>query len=364
MRTLTQDAADLDTKRDAALFELPGLGVRSATATREVGEIQVAGRRLVPSVVFDTYWSFAAARQELYEARQQRPTGPWTTDPVLGRHRFTNCYRAADRVSQFLIRRVSYSGDQEPAEVVFRTLLFKLFNRIDTWRLLTDQLGEPSWAGFDLGRYDTVLGESFARGERLYSAAYVMPPPRLGGTRKHTNHLRLLELMMTSGVAERVIDAGSLRGAFDVLRSYPAMGDFLAYQFAVDLNYSAVLDYDEMEFVVAGPGARDGIRKCFGPAADGIEADVIRYMADHQQEHFTRLGLRFPGLRGRPLQLVDCQNLFCEVDKYARVVHPDITGHSGRHRIKQHYRPVPGRVPVGWFPPKWNINMDVVTEMA
>jgi len=330
----------------------------SAAAARAVGEIRVAGRRLVPSVVFDTYWVFAAARQELYEARQQRPTPPWTTDPVLGRYRFTNCYRAADRVSQFLIRHVSYSGDQEPGEVVFRTLLFKLFNRIDTWRLLTDELGEPSWAGFGLGRYDRVLGESFARGERLYSAAYVMAPPRLGGARKHTDHLRLLELMMTSGVAGRVTAAGSLCGVFEVLRSYPGIGGFLAYQFAIDLNYSAVLGHDEREFVVAGPGARDGIRKCFGPAADGIEAAVIRYMTEHQQEHFTRLGLRFGGLRGRPLQLVDCQNLFCEVDKYARVVHPDIAGHSGRSRIKQRYRPAPGRVPSGWFPPKWGLNTD------
>ncbi|WP_267883292.1 nucleotide kinase domain-containing protein, partial [Streptomyces sp. NRRL S-37] len=95
------------------------------------------------------------------------------------------------------------------------------------------------------------------------------------------------------------------------------------------------MPFSEMDFVVAGPGARDGIRKCFGPAADGIEADVIRYMADTQDEHFARLGLAFAGLRGRPLQLIDCQNLFCEVDKYARVAHPDIAGISGRSRIKQ-----------------------------
>jgi len=328
----------------------------TTTGSRPVEEIRVAGRRLVPTAVFDTYWVFAAARQELYETRQQRPTPPWTTDPVLHRHRFTNCYRATDRVSQFLIRHISYNGDQEAAEVVFRTLLFKLFNRIDTWRLLTDTLGEPTWTGFNLRRYDTVLGESFARGDRLYSAAYLMPPPRLGATRKHTNHLRLLDLMMGSRVTERVTDARSLRGVFDVLRSYPGIGDFLAYQLAIDLNYSAVLDHDEREFVAAGPGARDGIRKCFGPAANGIEADVIRYMAEHQQEHFPRLGLRFTGLRGRPLQLIDCQNLFCEVDKYARVVHPDIAGHSGRSRIKQRYRPAPGRVPPGWFPPKWGLN--------
>jgi hypothetical protein len=320
-----------------------------------VPRVKVAGRELQPTPVFDTYWRFAAARQGLYEARLQGQPAPWTSDPILRRHRFTNCYRAADRVSQFLISQVIYQGSQEPGEVVFRTLLFKVFNRIATWQRLEAGTGGVSWREYDYARYERVLIAAFTSGERLYSAAYVVPPPAFGEVRKHANHLRLLELMMSTDIAGKVRSAGSLRGAFEVLRSYPAIGDFLAYQYVIDLNYSPVLPYDEMEFVVPGPGARDGIRKCFGQTADGIEADIIRYMADHQEEHFARLGLHFGGLRGRRLQLIDCQNLFCEVDKYARVAHPDVQGISGRTRIKQSFRPVAEPVPA-WFPPKWGIN--------
>ena len=317
--------------------------------------ITICGRRFDPTPVFDTYWRFAAARQGLYEARLEGQPAPWTSDPILRRHRFTNCYRAANRVSQFLISQVIYEGSQDPGEVVFRTLLFKVFNRIATWQRLEAHIGEVSWQEYDYARYERVLTAAFTSGERLYSAAYVVPPPAFGEARKHANHLRLLELMMSTDVAAKVRSAGSLRGAFEVLRSYPAIGDFLAYQYVIDLNYSPVLAYDEMEFVVPGPGARDGIRKCFGRAADGIEADVIRYMADHQEEHFARLGLHFGGLKGRRLQLIDCQNLFCEVDKYARVAHPDVQGISGRTRIKQSFRPVAEPIPA-WFPPKWGIN--------
>ena len=368
MRAADDPPTRAATRSAEGLFDLAELSVAGCAAVRlgrpaEMGEparpVTVAGRRLVPTVVFDTYWRFAAARQELYEARQRWPRGPWTSDPVLAAHRFTNCYRAADRVSQFLIGEVIYSGSQDPEEVVFRTLLFKLFNRIPTWQLLTASLGELSWAEYDTRRYEQVLDSAFAAGQRLYSAAYVVPPPQLGRTRKHANHLELLQLMMNSGLAHRVGDAGSLKNVYTLLRGFPAIGDFLGYQFTIDLNYSTAANYDEDEFVVAGPGARDGIRKCFGAAADGIEADVIRYMTEHQQEHFQRLGLSFGGLRGRPLQLIDCQNLFCEVDKYARVVHPEVIGHSGRQRIKQRYRPVLGRVPHGWFPPKWGINTPV-----
>jgi len=318
-------------------------------------EIVVGGRRLRPTPVFNTYWRFASARQSIYEARLQGKRGPWTKDPILHAHRFTNCYRAADRVSQYLIRNVLYHGSQEPQEIFFRALLFKTFNRISTWQLLLDSVGTVSWAEYDYNRYNQILSKAFSSGSRLYSAAYVMPPPSLGEERKHSNHLRLLELMMAAGAVTRVREAGSMRAAFEVLRGYPAMGDFLAYQYLIDLNYSSVMTYEEMDFVVPGPGARDGIRKCFGQLATGVEADVIRYMADHQGEHFARLGLPFAGLRGRPLQLIDCQNLFCEVDKYARVAHPEIVGHSGRSRIKQRFKPIADPVSA-WFPPKWGIN--------
>jgi hypothetical protein len=211
------------------------------------------------------------------------------------------------------------------------------------------------WQTFDYRSYDRVLSAAFSRGERLYSAAYIVPPPQLGEDRKHRNHLRLLELMMATGAPGRVLEAATMRQAYEVLLGYPALGPFLAYQFAIDLNYAPQLSFSEMDFVMPGPGARDGIRKCFGPAADGIEADVIGYMAASQHEHFARLGLSFAGLRGRPLQLIDCQNLFCEVDKYARVAHPDIAGISGRSRIKQTYRQQAAAMPA-WFPPKWQLN--------
>jgi len=335
---------------------LPGLEVapKHTSGVREP-TLKIAGRLLTPTPVFDTYWRFAAERHAIYAARLAGSDGPWTDDPILRRHRFTNCFRAADRVSQYLIKQVIYRGPQDFEEVAFRTLLFKLFNKVETWELLTREIGRPSWCDFNLDDYDRVLSETFASGERLYSAAYVMAPPRLGAARKHTNHLRLLQLMMRGDLPHTLTTAGSMSAAFTALREFPAIGDFLGFQFLIDLNYAGGLDFDEMDFVVAGPGARDGIRKCFGPGSRGIEAQVIQYMSEHQEEHFSRLGLNFPGLRGRRLQLIDCQNLFCEVDKYARVAHPSVSGISGRTRIKQRYFPVQAPM-TAWFPPKWGLN--------
>jgi hypothetical protein len=327
------------------------------TTTGALREIALpGGRTLKTTPVYDTYWRFAAKRQELFMRRVAGALPPWSDDPVLAAHRFTNAYRAADRVSQYLIRHVIYEGSQVAEEVYFRTLLFKLFNRIETWEHLLSKVGTLTWRHFDFDRYARVLDAVIGRGERLYSAAYIMPSPSFGSERKHRNHLLLLEHMMRDGAPRRIARAGSLQHVFDILRSYPSLGDFLAFQFTIDLNYSELVDFSEMDFVVAGPGARDGIRKCFGDTGGLSDAEIIRVVAYRAEAEFDRLGLRFQALWGRPLQLIDCQNLFCEVDKYARVVHPDIQGESGRTRIKQRFTARPEPLPQ-WYPPKWRLKV-------
>jgi len=319
--------------------------------------IQVApGRALKPSVVFDTYWRFAAKRQQTFMRRVTGAPAPWTDDPILAEHRFTNAYRAADRVSQYMIRHVLYEGDQCAEEVFFRALLFKLFNRIETWEELVENGGVPTWRGFEFERTASVLDGILARRETVYSAAYIMPSPNFGNPRKHRNHLHLLEHMMRDGAPKRLGFAKSLEEVFRVLRGYPSLGDFLAFQFTIDLNYSELLDFSEMDFVVAGPGARDGIRKCFEDTAGLSDSDVIRAVAERAEDEFGRLGLAFQDLWGRPLQLIDCQNLFCEVDKYARVAHPEAKGESGRTRIKQKFTARRAPLPQ-WYPPKWKLEL-------
>jgi hypothetical protein len=317
--------------------------------------VNVSRRPPTPSRVFTSYWRFAALRQDIYHRRVRGEPGPWTTDPVLSAHRFTNAYRAADRVSQYMIRNVAYDGDQAPEEVVFRVMLFKLFNRIETWELLSGTVGPLTARDFDVEIFDKVMSEAFARGDRLYSAAYIMPTAIPGLARKHRSHLELLRQMLDDRLADRLSATGSMGAAYDVLLEYRGIGPFLAYQLVTDLNYTSVLDFSEMDFVVPGPGARSGIRKCFTHPGDYDEVDVIRFMADSQEQEFERLGLHFETLWGRPLQLIDCQNLFCEVDKYARVMHPDVEGIGTRSRIKQRFRPMASPVDV-WFPPKWGIN--------
>ena len=137
--------------------------------------------------------------------------------------------------------------------------------------------------------------------------------------------------------------------------SYPTIGKFLAFQYAIDLNYSEICDFDEMSFVVAGPGAKRGIQKCF-PETCLSDEEIICFVAEHQVEEFNKRGLDFKRIGNRPLQLIDCQNIFCELDKYTRVSNPEFN--IGNIRIKQKYEYLEKGIINYKFPPKWHCSIE------
>ncbi|MDA8163052.1 MAG: putative DNA base hypermodification protein [Desulfobacteraceae bacterium] len=333
---------------------------KSISDKRPLINVKKFNRRWLPTKttpVFDTYWEFAAKRQAIFFNRLLRNDEPLTDDPILRIYKFTNAYRASDRVSQYLIRNVIYKGEQSHKEVFFRIILFKTFNKIETWQLLKDKIREITFKDYDFVKYDRILSEALENQRSIYSAAYIMPSGSrsFGYTNKHRNHLKLFEKMMRDNLPEQICEAKSMQQVFELLRQYPMIGDFLAYQYTIDINYSELTNFSEMSFVVPGPGAKDGIRKCFSDYGGLSEIDLIKCMADRQDQEFSRLGIQFQRLWGRPLQLIDCQNLFCEVDKYARIKHPEFKGLTGRTRIKQKFRINP--TPINyWYPPKWGIN--------
>jgi hypothetical protein len=151
--------------------------------------------------------------------------------------------------------------------------------------------------------------------------------------------------------------------AYRALIAYESIGPFLSYQFLTDLNYSAHLDFTETEFVVPGPGALRGMRKCIAEPGDFSPPDVIRWTMDAQASAFRERELAWMDLWGRELQLIDIQNLFCEVDKYTREAHPELSCHAPGKRIKQRYRAVLTPL-TAWFPPKWGLNDSIPVEFA
>lgn len=306
---------------------------------------------------FDIFWRFAYERHHIYEQRLAGHQGPWTDDPILRTYKFCNVYRAADRVSQYLIRDVIY-GDEPTAEsdLVFQITAFRTFSNIRTWQSLVAYYGrKPRIEDLHDGSFERALSMIKEVNGRLYTGAFILCATDAYGQRvKHLNHVELFRHMfVTGGLQEQIVTAPSLEAVYRLLHEYPLMGDFMSYQVAIDLNYSELIRFSENDFTQAGPGALRGIRKVFADSAGYQPADVIMWMVDHQNGEFERIGADFRGLFGRPLQAIDVQNLFCETDKYCREAVPELA--SARSRIKAKFQPAAEPVRA-YFPPKWGIN--------
>lgn len=306
---------------------------------------------------FDIFWRFAYERHRIYEQRLAGRKGPWTDDPILQTYKFCNVYRAADRVSQYLIRDVIY-GDEPTAEsdLAFQITAFRTFSNIRTWRSLVAYYGrKPRIEDLCDGTFERALSMIKEVNGRLYTGAFILCATDAYGKRvKHLNHVELFRHMFVKGrLQEQIVTAPSLEAVYRLLHEYPLMGDFMSYQVAIDLNYSELTRFSESDFTQAGPGALRGIRKVFADSTGYQPADVIMWMVDHQHREFERIGVDFRGLFGRPLQAIDVQNLFCETDKYCREAVPELA--SARSRIKAKFQPAAEPVPA-YFPPKWGIN--------
>lgn len=305
--------------------------------------------------IYDLYWYFACERQNIFIKKLNGEPSPWTTDEILQNYKFCNSYRVNDRVSQYLLKNVIYNGKKySNDDMLFRILLFKLFNKESTWELLLDHFQDITLKTFNKEEYSKVLEEAISNGVKIYNDAYISCANKaFGYDRKHDNHLELLNKMFNiDKMQKKIIKCKTMKEGFDIIKSYPLIGNFMAYQLVTDINYSEAVNWKEDEFTVAGPGSLRGIKKCFIDKGDLSNENIIRYMYEHQDKEFKRLNLNFKRIGNRPLQLIDCQNIFCELDKYCREAFPNLK--SNRTKIKKHYVPKKEKIEY-FYPTKWNI---------
>jgi hypothetical protein len=314
------------------------------------------GEELVPRQgVYELYWHFVAERQAIFERRLKGEPAPWTTDPILANYKFTNVFRAADRVSQYMIRQICYGDAPTERDKLFQIVAFRTFSNIAMWENLRAELnGSPTIKNLRDGSFERALTKIKSAGQKLYTGAFILCANDAYGHKiKHLNHCELFKVMLVRGdLFERVTQAKSLKAVYEALHEYPLMGDFMSYQIATDINYSELVNFDENDFVKAGPGALRGIKKCFESTGQLTPEQVIMWMVKNQERELGRLGLAFDGLFGRQMHAIDAQNCFCETDKYCRAARPDLV--SGRTKIKTKFAET--KKPLRFFwPPKWGI---------
>lgn len=314
--------------------------------------------------IFFYYFYFMQERMKIFWKKCDGTNVELTKDPIFKFYKFTNVYRVCDRVSQYLIKNVIYKNTNIYTEkdVLLRILIFKIFNKINTWEFLEHEYGKITCSHFDVADISHLLSTRQMQ-VPIFNNAYMMTGSHKKYNYLNNKHEKWLQMVKSEfigmSIVDKILEAKSLEEIYNLMKSCSLIGSFLAYQYTIDFNYSPYINFDENSFVKAGIGAVRGIKKCFIYPGNTYE-DAIMYTYEHLDRYRREFGLEdFKSLPGRPPHLIDIQNCFCETDKYLRAKMPDLV--VGNVRIKQHYIASP--ISINYeFPPKWNIRENLTSK--
>lgn len=135
--------------------------------------------------VYELYRYFASERQRTFERRIAGKSYPWTDDPILQTYKFCNVYRAADRVSQYMISEICYHNEPcAPEDRLFQIVAFRTFSKIETWRSVHAFLGHyPTLDDLGDGSFTKALNYAKQKmvdstREHLFSALLMLTASR------------------------------------------------------------------------------------------------------------------------------------------------------------------------------------------
>ena len=289
----------------------------------------------------DLFWRFVTERHWIWHRRFiLKQSSPWTDNPILQKHKFTNIYRELDPGTQYA--RQIMSHDAPRPDIMFNVMIYRLMCSIPTY----DGWGFHRLEEFDLEQFQSYLKGLYETGQPVFGNAYLISPySSMGSEYKYVNVARLFGYILRDfdWIWRRVDTAPSFEKAFKVLNGLYGFGPFLAYQVMVDLTYplpntyakSAILPWSQDDWAKLGPGAIRGFAR-LSPSMQRLKG--LRWLRDAHRAEFDSLGLDFPYLRNAegeevPLTLANLQNCLCEFHKYRSIM--DGTGKAQRLYVPQ-----------------------------
>ena len=209
--------------------------------------------------VYLLYWM--TERMDIFMRRYKGEQFPYTEDNILKNNKFTNVYRSLDRVSQYLIKEIINKDENYSKEDLFwRILIFRHFNKIETWQWLMKDLGDITFKTkkedliFSLKKYSDL-------GNPVYNNAFMLTAPfmrkqdfmkefgLIKGSKKYDIYLRIFyKHFIERKNIYKVLEAKSLEDLYNKLREVPAFANFLAMQFTTDFNWSSLFNFNENDF--------------------------------------------------------------------------------------------------------------------
>jgi hypothetical protein len=261
-------------------------------------------------------WGWIKEREQIHIRKDRGDAPPWTEDPILVTYRFCNVRREDDRVTAWI--RENIRGPFAGHPMLWLMLCIgRQINWPDTLAELIAYRAWPLDDDFDPAQITGVLNDRKARGDKVYTGAYMISAPSTKGADKQVY------------IAETVIGAlwhrratfsrwgkfATLQRTHERISVSNGWGPFMAYQAVVDMRFTGLLDQadDVQTWAAAGPGTIRGLNRLYGRPVDHAlsQGQALSEMRSIYKTVQAETGV--------PMDFSDVPNALCETDKYLRV---------------------------------------------
>ena len=240
---------------------------------------------------------------------------PWTNDSILQEYKFCQVFREDDRTTRWFREHIREPMKNSP-DVFMATVIFRWFNWIPTGRTLIEH-------GL-LKRWDRKKAiEEITKQPKWITGAYIIKTPN--GMDKVTGVAECISHMWQDReyLAKEIVKTKSLEDTWTLLRDYPYMGPFMAYEVVTDLRHTYLLENaeDVLTWANAGPGAMRGLNRLTGRELGYSKRshDWVGEMQELYKIVQTRLPAHILQRNDMKYEMREIEGGLCEFDKYSRI---------------------------------------------
>lgn len=259
------------------------------------------------------YWM--DERHRIYQRRYDGHSPPWTKDKILQEYKFTNVFRQLDRVTIELNKRTANIKDL--ASRLFHIVVFRMFNWPETYDVL-----KPTINRWSSTKAVALIRAAKKRGDlpKVFTGAYIITAAGKTGSKELVVCRAIDKLWKDKDqIVAEIMRYNSMQIAVEVLRRYPNIGKFVAYELACDLRYTPILQTatDVLTWANPGPGAMRGIHRLLTGSKDR-PMERIDYVAV-MRDLLKIVQCRKMSFDSRSIEMREIEHSLCEFDKYMRV---------------------------------------------
>lgn len=253
---------------------------------------------------------------------------PWTNDPILQTVRFTNVRREHDKESRYLIENCCENPYLTYRDKIANIFLFRMLNKAES----VEGIFPVRFSEYDpakIGDWANSLPKNFKQFKKVFMVSGMMGNINLligkreSGIQSCADYCKYL---WDNGTFESLLGCFDAESIFNKISSIRGIGEFMAYQIFVDMTYCPECLVSENEFVVAGPGCKEGLKLLFNEK-DGLSPEeLLFWLRDNWENECTQFGIEWSPCNifiDLPesewhMNVMSIENCCCEISKYYR----------------------------------------------